>query len=345
MSLRLPAEWEAQDGVLLVWPHDRTDWRDQLQSIEALYDQLASTIAQYETAVIVCRDAEHQTAIETRLTSMPSPKWPYRFLLAPSNDSWVRDFGPLTVYRDEQTIALDFVFNAWGGKYGCANDHLLTRRLFAQPDVFQAQHQTVPDVLEGGGIESDGTGTMLCTTSCLLSSTRNPYFSRNDYLKQFRELFGTQRILWLEEGYLPGDDTDGHIDTLARFCDADTIAYVSGDDLDDDFAHSLRQMEAALKKFRKDDNTPYRLVALPPPPPMFDQHGQRLPASYANFLIINGAVLVPCYGDPADQKALTALATCFPDRAMIGIDCTAAIAQFGSLHCLTMQLPRGTLIL
>lgn len=340
---RLPAEWEPQDGVILVWPHDRSDWRDTLEAIEALYIQMACAIGRFETALIVCRDAIHEQRVRSLLEKVPAPVWPYLFMRAPSNDSWVRDYGPLTVYRNQQAVALDFSFNAWGGKYHCTDDRQITRTLFGHRNIFSATLQQVPEVLEGGGIESDGAGTILCTTSCLLSPSRNPYFSRDDYLQLFQTQFGTERILWVEQGYLPGDDTDGHIDTLARFCDPRTIAYVSGGMEASDFCSALRRMESSLKNFRTPDNQPYRLVPLPPPPALFDQHGQRLPASYANFLIINQAVLFPVYGDPADKHAQAALATCFPDRTLVPLDCSAAVVQFGSLHCLTMQLPKGTL--
>ena len=340
---RLPAEWEPQDGVILVWPHDRSDWRNTLEAIEALYIKMAIAISRFETALIVCRDELHEQHVRSLLQHAPTPVWPYLFMRAPSNDSWVRDYGPLTVYRDQQAVALDFSFNAWGGKYHCTDDRQITRTLYSHRDIFCATLLPVPEVLEGGGIESDGAGTILCTTSCLLSPTRNPYFSREDYLHLFQTHFGTERILWVEQGYLPGDDTDGHIDTLARFCDPHTIAYVSAGSDSDDFSPALRRMETSLRQFRTHANQPYRLVPLPPPPALYDQHGQRLPASYANFLIVNQAVLYPVYGNPADEQAHAALATCFPDRTLVPLDCSAAVVQFGSLHCLTMQLPKGTL--
>jgi agmatine/peptidylarginine deiminase len=340
---RLPAEWEPQDGVILVWPHDQTDWRNMLSEIESLYLQLASAIAQYETPLIVCRDESHLKHVKALLEKASSPQWPYLFIIAPSNDSWVRDYGPLTLYRNGEVIALDFSFNAWGGKYRCKDDRQVTQTLLSHRDIFRASTRRVPEVLEGGAIESDGKGTLLCTTSCLLSPSRNPYFSRDDYLKLFQTHFGTERILWLEHGYLPGDDTDGHIDTLARFCDPNTIAYVSAGSDQSDFSSALRRMESSLQAFRTVDQTPYRLVPLPPPPPLYDIEGERLPASYANFLIINDAVLYPIYQADSDEAARVALASCFPDRTLIPIDCRPAVAQYGSLHCLTMQLPKGAL--
>ena len=199
-------------------------------------------------------------------------------------------------------------------------------------------------VLEGGAIETDGQGTLLTTEACLLNHNRNPRLDRAAIEMKLREDFGVERILWLSHGHLEGDDTDSHIDTLARFCDPQTIAYVRCDDPEDSHYPSLAAMEEQLKTLRQADGSPYRLIALPWPRPCFDpDDGHRLPATYANFLIINGAVLVPTYADAADAEALATLAEAFPGRDIVPIDCRSVIRQHGSLHCLTMQLPRGTL--
>jgi agmatine/peptidylarginine deiminase len=203
--------------------------------------------------------------------------------------------------------------------------------------------QSVDLILEGGSIDSDGRGTLLTTRHCLLNPQRNPEYDCVGLEGLFGQIFGTRQVLWLDHGELEGDDTDGHIDTLARFCDEHTIAYVRCDDPQDSHYAPLREMERELQAFRDSDGRPYGLVPLPLPAPKRDEHGKRLPATYANFLIINGAVLVPVYGDAQDAVALECLAPCFPGREIVPIHCLPLIHQYGSLHCVTMQLPAGVL--
>jgi agmatine deiminase len=261
----------------------------------------------------------------------------------PSNDTWSRDFGPLTVLEDGVPVLLDFGFNGWGLKFAAGQDNQITARLQAA-GAFGARERRVPGlILEGGSIESDGAGTLLTTAECLLGPNRNPQLSRQGVEAELRRWLGAERILWLENGYLAGDDTDSHIDTLARLCPNDTIAYVACDDERDEHYEALRRMEAELRAFRNRDGRPYRLLPLPWPTAKYDADGERLPATYANFLVINDAVLVPTYQDSGDAAALAAVGQAFPDRAIIGIDCLPLILQHGSLHCVTMQLPRGVL--
>ena len=236
---------------------------------------------------------------------------------------------------------LDFGFNGWGEKYGYELDNQITRRLYALDSFGQAPMQTVNLILEGGSIEVDGSGTLLTTARCLLAPTRNPGLTREQLEQQLKELLGITRILWLHHGYLAGDDTDSHIDTLARFCDRNTIAYMSCDDPADEHYAELKAMEKELKAFRAADGQSYRLVALPWPRAKLDEDGNRLPATYANFLVVNGAVLAPTYEDPADDTALARLKECFPDREIVPVNCLPLIYQFGSLHCVTMQLPEA----
>jgi agmatine deiminase len=240
-------------------------------------------------------------------------------------------------------VVLDFGFNAWGLKFAADLDNRVSRGL-AAAGLFRAPVRVPGLVLEGGSIDSDGAGTLLTTTACLLSPNRNPHLDRAGLERALADLLGAERVLWLEHGALTGDDTDAHIDTLARFCPDDTIAYVRCDDPADEHFAPLAAMEAELRAFRTGAGRPYRLVALPWPRPVFDRDGHRLPATYANFLVINRAVLVPTYRDPRDAAALETLAALFPGRKVIGIDSLPLIHQHGSLHCLTMQLPRGTLV-
>ena len=240
--------------------------------------------------------------------------------------------------RDGRLVHLDFTFNGWGNKFDARLDDRVTRALAAS-GMLTAPVETLDFVLEGGGIESDGQGTLLTTERCLLASTRNPHFDKTQIEQKLKTWFGLNRVLWLRHGDLIGDDTDGHIDTIARFCDARTIAYQACDDRNDAHYADLKAMEDELKSLRTPDGQPYRLVPLPLPAPIFDAEGKRLPAGYPNFLILNGAVLVPTYRDANDAIALERLRPCFPDREVIGIDCRALIAQYGSLHCVTMQYP------
>ncbi|HKY90997.1 MAG TPA: agmatine deiminase family protein, partial [Nevskiaceae bacterium] len=223
-------------------------------------------------------------------------------------------------------------------KFAADNDDLITRRL-AGMGVWKAPVETHDFVLEGGGIEVDGEGTLLTTERCLLAPTRNPTFTQSGIENYLAPLLGTRRVLWLKHGDLLGDDTDGHIDTLARFCSPGLIAYQGCDDPSDPHFEELSFMEAELEAFRRANGEPYELVPLPLPDPIFDDDGERLPAGYANFLIVNGGVLVPVYGVSQDLEALRRLRPCFPNRRVVPVDCRWLIRQYGSLHCVTMQIP------
>jgi agmatine deiminase len=339
----LPPEWAPQDAVMLTWPHAHSDWAPMLAQAERAFTDIARAVSRFERALVVCYDSLHRAAVEKRLHDAGVPAARIALHVAPSNDTWARDHGPITVACGEERRLLDFGFNGWGGKYPSALDNDIIRIIAAEGAFGRTPRQQVDMILEGGAIEVDGSGTLLTTARCLLAPTRNPGLSRAAIERRLSELFGLTRILWLEHGYLAGDDTDSHIDTLARFCDRETIAYVACDDPADEHYKELRAMEAELKAMRTATGAPYRLVPLPMPRARFDEDGLRMPATYANFLIINGAVLVPTYDDPADRIALDRLAPCFPGREIIGIDCLPLIRQHGSLHCVTMQIPAGTL--
>lgn len=340
---RLPAEWEPQDGVQLTWPHDQGDWRDRLPTVEPVFARIATEISRREQVLVVCRDEQHRQHVRTQLEQTGADPRRAMLVSAPSNDTWARDHGPITVEESGGLRLLDFTFNGWGGKYPAALDNALTDTLHAAGVFGSVPRQALTLELEGGAIESDGQGTLLTTEACLLRGNRNPDFDRAALEAALRDSLGVRRVLWLAHGELAGDDTDGHVDTLARFCDPHTIAHVSCDDPDDEHFESLAAMAEELANLRTADGQPYRLVALPLPAAIHDDEGQRLPATHANFLIINGAVLAPTYGDPTDRVALAALQSCFPDREVVPIDCRPLIHQYGSLHCITMQLPRGAL--
>lgn len=333
---------------MLTWPHADTDWAAQLGAVEALYQRLVTLITADQHLLIVCWDEAHRNAIQAQLSGLTHGESPdqtarIRFAIAPSNDTWARDHGPISVL-DRATnarILIDFRFNGWGGKYPAKLDDRITAQVFAAGGFAGVRERLEPSplVLEGGAIESDGAGSLLAVRRTIVDPARNPDWSQGSIERELRNRLGVEHILWLEHGQLSGDDTDGHIDTLARFCDPQTICYAASNDPDDPDYPALEQLAAELRALRQRNGEPYRLVALPQPAPIYDEDGQRLPAGYANFLIINRAVLVPVYDDPADAIACTGLADCFPGRRIEPVDCQPLIRQGGSLHCITMQLP------
>lgn len=341
---QLPPEWATQDAVMLTWPHQHTDWAENLPAVEAVFWQLAAVILRYQALVVICHDQALQQHLQQQCSQRQFPLSQVFFAVIPSNDSWARDHGPVTVLNDQgQTVWLNFSFTGWGDKYPAQLDNQINDLLFGQAFIGVRAIERQDLVLEGGAIETDGRGTLLTTSRCLLHPSRNPGISQADLTTRLTELFGVRQILWLEHGSIPGDDTDGHIDMLARFAPDGQLLYQGCNDVSDAHFAELQQMAAQLQQFRNGVGEPFPLVALPWPQPVFDGRGQRLPASYANFLIINGAVLVPQYADAADDLAVAIIAAAFPGYDVIGIPCLPLIRQFGSLHCVTMQLPRGVL--
>jgi len=341
----LPPEWAPQDGILLTWPHAHSDWAAALPEVEPVFVRLAQEITRREALVVVGYDPDHVSSIRSQLIAADIELSSVVFCVARSNDTWARDHGPITVYHDNKPCLLDFTFNGWGNKYPADLDNEISDHLTACEPFRVVDHETIDLVLEGGSIDTDGAGTLLTTVSCLLSPHRNPQLDRPALEAKLRRCLGVDRLLWLAHGFLEGDDTDGHVDMLARFADAATLVHAACDDPDDVHFESLSAMANALAAFRDADGNPYRLVALPLPKPKFSPAGKRLPASYVNFLIINQAVLVPAYDDPADDEAADRLQACFPDRQIVSIPSTPLIQQYGSLHCITMQLPEGVLTL
>ena len=336
-TIILPAEWYPQSAVQLTWPHVDTDWAPILDEVVPCFVAIAKEVIKREKLLIVCSDAE---AVRAQLGGVDESRILFREM--ETNDTWARDHGGISLFDQGQPVIYDFVFNGWGMKFAANKDNLITRNLAAQ-HTFAADIPVInmqPFVLEGGSIESDGAGTLLTTVECLASVNRNEYLQKEELEAYLKEVFGVKRILWLENGYLAGDDTDSHVDTLARFCRVDTIAYVQCTDETDEHFEELQAMEQELQAFRQMNGEPYRLVPLPMADPV-EWEGERLPATYANFLIMNGAVLVPFYDSPKDEEARKALQQVFPEREVIGINCLPLIKQHGSLHCVTMQYPEG----
>ncbi|ABC29170.1 Peptidylarginine deiminase and related enzyme [Hahella chejuensis KCTC 2396] len=342
-TIVLPPEWAPQCAVLLTWPHEQTDWADRLEEVDRTFLEIAIAVCKYQNLVINCQSFPRLEAIADALHENGVPPEKVALFCAPSNDTWSRDHGPITIYDNEEPVLLDFHFNAWGGKFDSEKDDQITATLYELGAFDGAALRHIPYILEGGSIETDGRGTLLTTSACLLTPTRNPDATKEKVEAVMAEHLGVKRTLWLDHGYLAGDDTDSHIDTLARFCDERTICYVQCLDTEDEHYAELSAMEKQLQSFVDADGAPYKLVPLPMASAAYDEDGQRLPATYANFLIINEAVLVPVYGVPEDQAALDAIQSCFPDRNIEAIDCRSLIEQHGSLHCVTMQLPEGVI--
>ena len=328
---------------MLTWPHPHGDWAPWLSWVDRVYSQIAKAVTDCESLLIVCYDRQHQAHITGLLRQQAIDTKRLHFYIVRSNDSWARDHGPITTLQNGVPMLLDFGFNGWGGKFEATLDDRINQSLYSQKAFADVDMEAWPMILEGGSIDSDGQGTLLTTEHCLLTPTRNPQLDKAAVEALLKTGLGVERILWLSKGELLGDDTDSHIDMLARFCDTNTIAYTSCNDAADHHYQPLQEMAEQLMTFSTAAGKPYKLISLPIPKPIYSADGQRLPASYANFLIINRAVLVPVYGDDNDTLALQRLAACFPGREVIGINCRALIEQYGSLHCITMQLPKGVL--
>jgi agmatine/peptidylarginine deiminase len=338
--LRFPAEWEPQSAVLIAWPHRGTDWADRLAEVELTYITLAAEIARCERVVICVADAGLENRVRSLLGDAGVDMARVFFERLPYDDTWLRDSGPITLREGGGFRLLDFHFTAWGGKFEAGLDDKIVATLADQGLFRAARRERIDFALEGGGIETDGRGTLLSTWTCL--HERHPDLSRADLTGKLENWLRQDRTLWLDHGSLEGDDTDAHIDTLARFASTDAIVYQGCDDPADSHYAELQAMAAELRAFRTVDGQPYRLFELPWAKPILDD-GRRLAASYANFLIVNGAVLMPVYDDVADPVAVSVMAAAFPDREIVPINCRPLIWQNGSLHCLTMQLPEGLL--
>ncbi|MBO9717551.1 MAG: agmatine deiminase family protein [Pseudoxanthomonas sp.] len=336
--LRFPAEWEPQAAILIAWPHADTDWAERLAEVEETYIALVAAITRFQPAWICVADDDLQTYAEARLRSARIDMGRVRFITFDYDDTWLRDSGPITLRDGDGFRVLDFRFTAWGGKFEAGRDDRLVESLASAGVFGDAPRQRIDFALEGGGIETDGDGTLLTTWHCL--HERHPQASREELDAKLRDWLVQDRVLWLDHGYLEGDDTDAHIDTLARFAPDDAIVFQACDDPSDSHHAELEAMASQIATLRTADGRPYRLFPLPWAAPIVDG-GRRLAASYANFLIVNGAVLMPAYGDPADDRAAAVLAEAFPCREIVQVPCRPLIWQNGSLHCITMQIPEG----
>ncbi len=335
-----PPEWYPQDAIMVSWPNNQTDWCFNLDEAIKAYVDIIIRISEYEMVLVLCHNKEEvkKYLAKANLANI-------FFIEENYNDTWARDFGPITVFDNERPKLLDFQFNGWGNKYDATLDNAITKRLY-DSSVFSKDtgYSNMLDfVLEGGSIDTDGNGTLLTTSQCLLSDQRNPKYTKRQIENKLKENLGVKNILWLNHGDIEGDDTDGHIDTLAKFCDEKTVVYASCENKGAPHFIELKKMEEELLQLTNTNNEKYGLVKLPLPEPIFNEKGNMLPATYVNFLITNEAVLVPSYRDKKDEEVKTILESIFNEKRIIMIDCVPLIQQYGSLHCITMQVPKTIL--
>jgi len=328
---RVPAEWEKQRAVLMAFPHPNSDWAEDLKGALTPFIRIAQAIAYQEPVYIICDDTEAISGLFCSTRNMS-------FIEIPTNDTWTRDYGYISIIENGEIKLLDFTFDGWGGKFEAGLDNALNQTLHQKGYLGTTPLESIDFVLEGGSIESDGEGTILTTSACLCHPNRNGGLSKIELEQRLSSYLGATRILWLDHGYLAGDDTDSHIDTLARFISKDTIVYVRCEDQEDEHYEALKKMEEQLQSFTTTKGNAYTLIPLPLPTAKYNAHGDRLPATYANFLISNGALIYPTYSVPEDKKAHDIFKNFFPKREIIPINCNKLIEQGGSLHCSTMQI-------
>lgn len=334
-------EWEDHNVIMMAWPHASTDWAPILQEAQTCYKNIIKAITAYENVMLLTPDA---AATALQLAEIDPAR--LRLIEYTTNDTWTRDYGPLTCCEpDGSKVLLDFKFNGWGLKFAADKDNLAGTFLLDtgvyNPECYQNE---LSFVLEGGSVESNGRGTLLSTSRCLLSFNRNGGVPQEVLREYICKSLMADRLIMLDYGAITGDDTDSHIDNLARFTDHSTIVYTAppADPDDPDYAE-LAGMKQELRDLRLEAIGRPRLIELPYAGPVYDDDGERLPASYANFLITPRAVFVPVYKLDTDTTALEIIKPLFPTRDVVPVDCRTLIKQHGSLHCATMQLYNETL--
>lgn len=340
-SIRFIPEWEPIEYVMLALPHADTDWNYILADALDQYKRLVKAITDEGIKVLLlCPSAEEgaESMADCRQDRITYTAMDY-------NDTWTRDYGMLSVIRNDRQRALDFGFNAWGLKFAADKDNLVNLSLYRKGLIAKDAYRNERDfVLEGGSIETDGNGTILTTTRCLTSPNRNGGKTKEELNMILSQRLGADHVLWLDHGALEGDDTDSHIDTLARLAPDDTIVFTGTRNFDDPMFESLLSMRAQLTMFRTIEGNSYNLVELPLPDPVLDADGSRLPATYANYLVANNVIFMPTYGQrDKDELAMRSIRIAYPGHKVKGVDCRTLLRQHGSLHCATMQIPKGIL--
>lgn len=336
-TLRMLAEWEFQYAVMLTWPDSETDWEPYLSDITGTFVDIVRAIIPHEGVIIAAKHPDEvRSVLSSDLSDMPWSEH-VRIYQADTNDTWARDHGPITLRQSDGALVLkDFCFNGWGEKFAWQADNAITQCLYSQNAFDGRLENEQPFVLEGGSIECDGEGTVFTTRGCLLAPHRNQPMTEAEISAHLRKTLAADRIVWIDGLQLQGDDTDGHIDTIVRIAPNRTILYI-----DDSQIVGLPNAHKSLRQQIEEATfgmPPYRLLPLPMPRPI-TVDGETLPATYANYLVINGAVLVPTYRQPdLDAQAMQTISQAFPGREIVPIDACTIIRQHGSVHCLTMQV-------
>lgn len=334
--MRFPAEWECDGPILLALPHRDSDWNYMLDEALGQYRCLIKALVDNgETVWLLVPDVTSATQALDGIDLSA-----VKLIEFHTNDTWTRDYGPITVIRNDRVRALDFGFNGWGLKFAADKDNLanlyLERQRILPVGLYRNQREFI---LEGGSIETDGKGTLLTTSRCLLSPNRNGGRTKKEIGDKLTEYLGVDHILWLDYGALQGDDTDSHIDTLCRLAPGNVIFFTGCRDMDDTHFEELLHMRAQLEMFRNAIGEPFNLVELPLPDAIFDEDGNRLPATYANYLVTPRCVYMPVYGQPEkDELACRIVRIVFPDHRVVPVICTSLLKQHGSLHCSTMTI-------
>ena len=332
----MPAEWENPSSILMAYPAPHTDWNYILPEARAQFDAIIRALVDGEERVILLSDG----SIEPEVREMIKHAGGLVIEDIDYTDTWTRDYGPITIVADGRKIEIDFGFNGWGLKFAADKDNLVNLQLIKAGHASYRSYLNRRDfILEGGSIESDGKGTILTTSRCLCSDNRNGGLDKLNAEANLRRILGAKHVLWLDYGFLEGDDTDSHIDTLARLAPDDSIIYVAPPEDEDDVHYAeLKEMELQLKGFKTAEGAPFRLIPLPFPDAIYDEDGQRLPATYANYLVTGTNIFIPTYGQPEkDARAVEAIGSAFPNHRVFTVDCRTLIRQHGSLHCSTMQ--------
>ena len=339
---RFPAEWEKQQGVLLCFPHNGNDWPGKYEAVKWAFVEFIKKVATFEEVFLMVADENQKEKVGIMLETAHVDLSKVSYIVQKTNRSWMRDSGPIIVKNGEHREALNFNFNGWAKYKNIQLDKHVPAKVgeFLNIPVTQVIYKGKPVIVEGGAIDTNGRGTLLTSEECLMHpdiQVRNPNFSKEDYEAVFKEYLGITNVIWLGDG-VEGDDTHGHIDDLCRFVNEDTIVTIVETDPQD---HNYKPLQDNLKRLQnaKLENGKSPVIVALPMPKRLDFEGLRLPASYANFLILNNSVLVPTFNDSNDRVALNIISECFPDREIIGISCTDFIWGFGTLHCLSQQIP------
>lgn len=329
---RFIAEFEEQSFTQIIFPHSDTDWAEYLEEAETTFVNIIDSIIKYQKCLVVCDNI-------TRVKSHFKKNKNLFFVEYKTDDTWARDCSALSVEENSDIKLIDFTFTGWGGKFDSNKDNAMGNSI---KQHYSKKLESSDFILEGGAVESNGKGVILTTSECILNKNRNYKLDSIQITQKLNEILGATEVLYLNHGYLAGDDTDSHIDTLARFIDEETIMYVKCEDKEDEHYKELKLMEDELQEIAKTHN--YKLIALPMSEAIYFDD-ERLPATYANFLFVNGAILVPIYGVQEDEVALNVFKNTFKNRDIIPVDCSVLIRQHGSLHCITMNFPSGIDIL